>query len=70
MRGRIEEGDQVLSALHDLPLEDAHVQEQKSAILQAIEFETSHKPFNPITLIWDNTGIPSRFFSPKIMLLI
>lgn len=57
MRGRIEEGDRVLSALHDLPLDDPHVQAQRTAIFEAIEFETSQKPFNPVTLIWDNTGM-------------
>lgn len=57
MRGRIEEGDRGLSALHDLPLEDPHVQAQRTAIFEAIEFETLQKPFNPVTLIWDNTGM-------------
>jgi hypothetical protein len=57
VRGRIEEGDRVLSALHDLPLEDAHVQAQRQEIFEAIELENSQKPFNPVTLLWDNTGM-------------
>jgi len=56
VRGRTEEGDRVLSALHNLPLEDPQVQTQRMAILEAIEFETLQKPFNPVTLVWDNTG--------------
>lgn len=56
VRGRIEEGDQVLSALHDLPIDDAHVQAQRTQIFEAIEIESSQKPFNVMTLFWDNTG--------------
>jgi hypothetical protein len=47
----------VLSALHDLPLEHIHVQAQRQEIFEAIELENSQKAFNPVTLLWDNTGI-------------
>ncbi|KAJ9603790.1 hypothetical protein H2200_011976 [Cladophialophora chaetospira] len=57
VKGRFEEGDQVLSALHNLPLEDEHVQAQRAQIFEAIEIETSQKAFNPITLLWDNTEL-------------
>jgi hypothetical protein len=65
VRGRIDEGDRVLSALHDLPLEDTHVQAQRKAIFDAIEFENSQKPFNPVTLIWDNTGMLDIFVTSR-----
>lgn len=65
VKGRIDEGDQVLSALHDLPLDDPHVQGQRRQIFEAVEIEMSQKPFNPLTLIWDNSGtslyLPSLF---------
>lgn len=57
VKGRIDEGDQVLSALHDLPIDDEHVKAQRAQIFQAIEIESAQKPFNPLTLIWDNTEL-------------
>jgi hypothetical protein len=53
----MEEGDRVLSALHNLPIEDEQVQCQKRAILDVIAIEASQKSFNPLTLIWDNTEL-------------
>jgi hypothetical protein len=47
----------VLSALHDLPIDDEHVQAQKRQIFEAIEVETAQQPFKLISLIWDNTGM-------------
>jgi hypothetical protein len=57
VKDRMEEGDRVLSALHDLPIEDEHVQYQKREILEVISIEASQKPFNLVTLIWDNTEL-------------
>ncbi|KAG0645578.1 Hexose transporter 4 [Hyphodiscus hymeniophilus] len=57
--GRIEEGDQVLSALHDLPIDDEGVQQQKKEILDIIASEASQKPFSMLTLLWDNTELQS-----------
>ncbi len=57
VKGRMEEGDQILSALHDLPFEDPHVQAQKQEILEVIGIEAAQKPFNMITLFWDNTEL-------------
>lgn len=59
VKGRVEEGDGVLSALHGLPLDDLHVQAQRRDIFEAIEIENSQKPFSLVTLIWDNTGMPN-----------
>lgn len=53
----MEEGDRILSALHDLPIEDEHVQYQKNEILEVIALEKSQPPFNLVTLIWDNTEL-------------
>ena len=53
-RGRIEEGDDVLSRLHDLPLEHEAVQAQRQEVLDSIkDDEDTH--FNVWLLFWDNT---------------
>ncbi|RFU29565.1 hypothetical protein B7463_g6781, partial [Scytalidium lignicola] len=57
VQDRMEEGDRILSALHDLPIDDEHVQYQKREILEVIALEKSQKPFNLVTLIWDNTEL-------------
>lgn len=57
VKGRFEEGDQVLAALHDLPLGDPHVQHQKKEIMDSIELEKDHAEFNIWTLFWDNTEL-------------
>jgi hypothetical protein len=57
-KGRIEEGDSVLSRLHDLPLDDEKVQAQKKEILDSLELEEHAE--NRLTfksLIWDNTEL-------------
>ena len=53
-RGRIAEGDDVLSRLHDLPLEHEAVQAQRTEVLDSIrDDEDTH--FNIWLLFWDNT---------------
>lgn len=61
MKGRIQEGDDVLSALHDRSIEDEHVQIQKRQILEAIEVESAQVPFKLSSLIWDDTGMSHHF---------
>ncbi|ETN37508.1 uncharacterized protein HMPREF1541_07130 [Cyphellophora europaea CBS 101466] len=57
IKGRTEEGDQVLSALHDLPIDHEHVQAQRTQILRAIDVENSQEAFKLSTLLWDNTEL-------------
>ena len=52
--GRMEEGDDVLSRLHGLPLDHEDVQSQKQEVMDSIE-EEQNTHFNVWLLFWDNT---------------
>lgn len=57
-RGRYEEGDEILSRLHDRPISDPVVQEMRCSIIAAIEFESGEsKGLNLLDLIWDRNEL-------------
>ncbi|KAH8802565.1 putative sugar transporter STL1 [Xylogone sp. PMI_703] len=57
-KGRIEEGDSVLSQLHHLPIGHENVQTQKKEIIGSIELEEHEENRLSLTsLIWDNTEL-------------
>jgi len=57
-RGRLAEGDSVLSRLHSLPLEDPKVQHQRSEILDSIALEEHEEnKLSLKSLVWDNTEL-------------
>jgi len=57
-QGREAEGDDVLTRLHDRPIDDPAVQDMKTEILASIklEDEDEHK-FNILDLIWDRSDL-------------
>ena len=57
-KGRVQEGDDVVMRLHDLPFEDDAVQSMRDEILASIklEEEEEHK-FNLLDLIWDRSDL-------------
>lgn len=57
-KGRLAEGDSVLARLHDLPLDHAHVQQQRGEIMTSIELEELEENKLSIkTLLWDKTEL-------------
>lgn len=57
-QGRSEEGDSVLSRLHDLPLEHPSVQQQRKEIMDSIELEEhAENKLSLKTLVWDHTDL-------------
>lgn len=57
-KGRTEEGDSVLSQLHDLPIEHENVREQKKEIMNSIELEEHEENKLSFTsLVWDKTEL-------------
>jgi hypothetical protein len=59
-KGREAEGDDVLSKLHDKPLDHPDVQQMKQEIMGTIKLETESeedKKFGILTLFWDNTDL-------------
>lgn len=53
----MEEGDRVLEALHDKPLESEAVMGQKQEILDAIALESTHAKINILDLVWDRSKL-------------
>jgi len=57
-QGRLTEGDDVLSRLHDLPVDHEAVQRQRKEILDSIELEEhGQNKLSLKTLVWDNTEL-------------
>ncbi|KAK5949441.1 hypothetical protein OHC33_009615 [Knufia fluminis] len=57
-KGRNQEGDDVLSRLHDRPLDDPAVQEMKQEIMATIKLEEEEEnKFNVLHLFWDTTDL-------------
>ncbi|KAJ5753591.1 uncharacterized protein N7511_007744 [Penicillium nucicola] len=58
VRGRLEEGDEVLSRLYDRPVLDSDVQAMRQSILQSLELESEEtKSLNVLDLFWDRTDL-------------
>ncbi|KAJ6092307.1 hypothetical protein N7467_004276 [Penicillium canescens] len=58
VRGRLEEGDEVLSRLYDRPVLDSDVQAMRRSILQSLELESEDtKSLNVLDLFWDRTDL-------------
>ncbi|CAI7677375.1 unnamed protein product [Penicillium discolor] len=58
VRGRLEEGDEVLSRLFDRPVLDSDVQTMRESILASLELESEEtKTLNPLDLFWDRTNL-------------
>jgi hypothetical protein len=58
VRGRLEEGDEVLSRLYDRPVLDSDVQAMRRSILQSLELESEEtKSLNVLDLFWDRTDL-------------
>lgn len=58
VRGRLEEGDEVLSRLFDRPVLDSDVQTMRESILESLELESEEtKTLNPLDLFWDRTNL-------------
>lgn len=55
--GRMQEGDQVLQALHAKPLESEEVQFTKQEIMDAIALESTHARINLLDLVWDRSTL-------------
>jgi Na+/melibiose symporter-like transporter len=57
-KNKFEEGDDVLTRLHDAPLDDPAVADMKAEILASIALEEEeHNKFSLLSLIWDNTDL-------------
>lgn len=56
-RGRTEEGDDVLSRLHELPVEHEAVQFVKQEIISSLEEEDESGKISLAILFWDNTEL-------------
>lgn len=57
-RDRFEEGDHVVTRLHDRPISDSGVQEMRSSILASIQLEEENKNrFRLTDLIWDRGNL-------------
>ncbi|KAJ5685521.1 Major facilitator superfamily domain general substrate transporter [Penicillium majusculum] len=58
VRGRLEEGDEVLSRLFDRSVLDSDVQTMRESILASLELESEEtKTLNPLDLFWDRTNL-------------
>lgn len=58
VRGRLQEGDDILALLHDRPVSDPAVQTMRRSILAAVQFEAEEdKKFNILDLVWDRTDL-------------
>lgn len=58
VRGRLEEGDEILSRLFDRPVLDSDVQTMRESILASLELESEEtKTLNPLHLFWDRTNL-------------
>ena len=53
--GRNDEGDQVLAALHDLPVEAEPVQHVRKEIFDVISLEGSDSKLNILDIFWDRS---------------
>lgn len=57
-RGRLEEGDVILSRLHDRPVSNFAIQETRQSILGSLEHEAEEtKSVKVLDLIWDRTDL-------------
>lgn len=56
-KGRTQEGDQVLQALHAKPLQSPEVQLTKNEILDAIALESTHARLNIMDILWDRSKL-------------
>lgn len=59
MKGRLKEGDEVLSRLFALPVNADLVQEQKRSILDTIELETGEGKIRFVDWFWDRSRLQS-----------
>ncbi|KAJ5360468.1 Major facilitator superfamily domain general substrate transporter [Penicillium concentricum] len=58
VRGRLEEGDEVLSRLYNRPVLDSEVQTMRESILASLELESEEtKSLNVLDLFWDRTNL-------------
>ncbi|KAJ5515018.1 Major facilitator superfamily domain general substrate transporter [Penicillium fimorum] len=58
VRGRLEEGDQILSRLYDRPVLYSEVQTMRETILASLELESEEtKSLNVLNLFWDRTNL-------------
>jgi len=57
-KGRLEDGDSVLSRLHNLPVEHTNVQQQRKEIMDSIALEEhGENKLSLKSLVWDNTEL-------------
>ncbi|OJJ79112.1 uncharacterized protein ASPGLDRAFT_77824 [Aspergillus glaucus CBS 516.65] len=58
IRGRFQEGDEILSRLHDRAVSDPAVQEMRQSVLSSLEHEAEQtKRLNVLDLLWDRTDL-------------